>query len=154
MYSQVDLIRKKHVEKNKLATSYNWLVERRKQGLWYRLMNILGPDWNKPMFILLQFCYTILVMLPCYLFYYRLVFVCIQSFVLYILFFSLEANILAIMVFMCVACWNGGQYYIDIFSERYHLQFEKLDWTMLIVHTHQRLHFSYIIFLMLMQNLL
>lgn len=106
----VDLIRKKHVEKNKLATSYNWLVERRKQGLWYRLMNILGPDWNKPMFILLQFCYTILVMLPCYLFYY-----------------SLEANILAIMVFMCVACWNGGQYYIDIFSERYHLQFEKLD---------------------------
>ena len=100
-------------------------MERRKQGLWYRLMDILGPDWNKPIFILLQFCYTILVMLPCYLFYYRYVF----SHMYYYSFscFSLEANVLAIMVFMGVACWNGGQYYIDIFSERYHLQFEKLD---------------------------
>ena len=90
-------------------------------------MNILGSDWNKPMFILLQFCYTILVILPCYLFYYRLV-LHKYSAILYVLFFfSLEANILAIMVFMCAACWNGGQYYIDIFSERYHLQFEKLD---------------------------
>ena len=124
---QVDLIQKKHVEKNKLLTSYNWLVERRKQGLWYRLMNIFGPAWNKAMFILLQFCYTIAVILPCYLFYYRSAFSVNIKHMYIILFCSLEANILAIMVFMCVACWNGAQYYIDIFSERYHQQFEKLQ---------------------------
>ncbi|XP_065906084.1 uncharacterized protein [Dysidea avara] len=106
----VDLIRKKHVERNELVTSYNWMVERRKQGLWYRLVNSCGPQWNKPMYIVLQFCYTILVMLPCYVMYY-----------------SLETNVLAVLIFLSVACWNGAQYYIDIFSERYHLQFEKLQ---------------------------
>ena len=41
--------------------------------------------------------------------------------------YSVEANILAIVSFMCVASWNGAQYYIDIFSENYHLQFKKLN---------------------------
>ena len=40
---------------------------------------------------------------------------------------SLETNVLAVLIFLSVACWNGAQYYIDIFSERYHLQFEKLQ---------------------------
>ena len=47
------------------------MVERRKQGLWYRLVNFYGPQWNKPIYIALQFCYTIVVMLPCYVMYYR-----------------------------------------------------------------------------------
>ena len=126
-------------------TSYNWLVERRKKGMWYRLMNIFGSKWSKAMFILLQLCYTILVMLPCYLFYYRLVLLLkILAISLMFLLCSLEANIFAIMIFMCFACWNGAQYYIDIFSESYHLQFEKLQWTKLCIELYSFMHVKYL----------
>ena len=73
LLSQVDMISKAYIEKNNLWYSYNWLVKHRSQSRCYRLASSCGPKWIKPLFKLTQFMHTIAVMLPCYIFYHRLV---------------------------------------------------------------------------------
>ena len=58
--------------------------------------------------MLSQFIYTAVALLPA--------FPCDRSFLL---------NSLTVFAIFCVAAYNGGEYYIEVFSRRYHRQFTK-----------------------------
>ncbi|XP_065906089.1 uncharacterized protein [Dysidea avara] len=98
-YVWVDMIKKEHIKRNNIVTSYDFMTEHIPKGPSYHLVHSCGPQWCKTIYNTVQFGYSFLFMLPCYLFYY-----------------SLEVSVVAIMIFISVACWNGAQY---TFSKRH-----------------------------------
>lgn len=103
----VEVWRGERVEKRKYETSYKWIVERAKKGFLYNMFTVFGHKHRKTMFIIWQFVYTTLSILPAYLSYH-------YNFL----------NILLVTVVMTVASYNGACFYIDVFSQRYY--FEKV----------------------------
>ena len=70
----------------------------------------LDATKTKCVFIMCQFVYTILSILPAKLFYENYV-----------------ASLSFISLMFAWACWNGAAYYLEVFSKRYNLQFITLD---------------------------
>ena len=67
---QVEVWRGERVEKRKYETSYKWIVERAKKGFLYNMFTVFGHKHRKTMFIIWQFVYTTLSILPAYLSYH------------------------------------------------------------------------------------
>lgn len=71
---QVELWRASKVKERDYATSIKWIVEqsKAKRGFLYHLFFMFGPRYQKPMFIMWQFIFTSVSILPTYYFYYKL----------------------------------------------------------------------------------
>jgi len=63
--------RGERVKQRKYATGYNWIVERNKRGLMHRICSVFGEQHMKAMFVLIQFIYTSLSVLPISIFYHQ-----------------------------------------------------------------------------------
>merc|ERR1712020_65591 len=106
-----------------VVTSYRYLMKGKKKQSIYNLMEKLlirlkimkaeeelDPDTilGKVVFMFIQLIYTIIIIAPVQLLYAS---------------YALSMSYL-ILVF-AVASWNGASYYIEIFSTRYNLKFQK-----------------------------
>jgi hypothetical protein len=103
-YIKVNQIDREKFKKNKeMMTSYRYLTsEKQNRSLIYKLSNIYGKKYQMWWYGVWQLVYTILTVLPVKLFY--------QSFLAHTIF----------LVLICfVSCWNGANFYIEVFSVRY-----------------------------------
>jgi len=85
-------------------TSFRYLVQnnKTKTGFTYSFCNFFGERFQQPMFMLLQFLFTFLTMLPVKLFY------------------DYEAAHMIFYLFcFTISVWNGGVFYIEVFAKRY-----------------------------------
>lgn len=69
-----------------------------------------SPEWHVWLFMGTQFVYAIITTLPTTLFYH-----------------SFSAHTLFIVFILMMSVYNGGAYYIEVFSKRYRDELEKLD---------------------------
>lgn len=90
-------------------TSFTWL-RRSYKGTWIGKFVLRQPEYlQEPTFMMIQYVYALLTMLPCPLwFWYR----------------WLSAAYL--MVVFAWSCWNGASYYLDVFGKRFQKELEAL----------------------------
>ncbi|KAI9663924.1 MAG: hypothetical protein M1821_007415 [Bathelium mastoideum] len=90
-------------------TSFTWL-RRSYKGTWLGNLVLRQPEaLQEPTFMLIQYVYALLTMLPCPLwFWYR----------------WLSAAYL--LVVFAWSCWNGASYYLDVFGKRFQKELEAL----------------------------
>eukprot|EP01118_Nematostelium_gracile_P007413 TRINITY_DN2414_c0_g1_i1.p1 TRINITY_DN2414_c0_g1~~TRINITY_DN2414_c0_g1_i1.p1 ORF type:complete len:387 (+),score=65.90 TRINITY_DN2414_c0_g1_i1:56-1216(+) len=103
-YIKVNQIDKHKFENNKeMMTSYRWLTsEKQNRSLIYKLSNIYGKKYQMWWYGIWQLVYTILTVLPIKLFY--------QSYI---------AHTAFLLLICAISCWNGANFYIEVFSVRY-----------------------------------
>lgn len=85
-----------------IVTSARWLTVHKPHAV-YKWLRSKGVTLHQNLLLILfQLAYTLLMLLPTVVFYY------------------LEfANQLILLLVLMFACWNGANYYFEIFSERY-----------------------------------
>jgi hypothetical protein len=107
-----------------LLTSLRWLATDKKNPTarfvlkLLRSVGLMRPDEDyvpnefktKFIFMSSQFCYTVLTFLPSFLVYY-----------------SYHLHLLYILLVFANSVYNGASFYIEIFSQRYQLQFAKKE---------------------------
>lgn len=98
----VDVACREKVEKQEYATSYKYIVEKSEGSMMVQLFSVFGPKYRKPVYIASQFIYTLLSVHLAYFCYSYMV-----------------VNVLAVIVVMGVASYNGATFYIDVFSHKY-----------------------------------
>eukprot|EP01114_Cavostelium_apophysatum_P022068 TRINITY_DN7864_c0_g1_i1.p1 TRINITY_DN7864_c0_g1~~TRINITY_DN7864_c0_g1_i1.p1 ORF type:complete len:369 (-),score=46.05 TRINITY_DN7864_c0_g1_i1:59-1165(-) len=84
------------------TTSFLWLSKHNTKSFIYKLINIMGPRFQLPMFALFQFLYTFLTMIP-----------------MKLLYANFWAHTLLLIVICTASTWNGASFYIHVFSKRY-----------------------------------
>ena len=90
-------------------TSFTWL-RRSYKGTWLGNFVLRQPEaMQEPTFMMIQYIYALLTMLPCPLwFWYR--------------WFSAAY----LMIVFAWSCWNGASYYLDVFGKRFQKELEAL----------------------------
>jgi len=90
-------------------TSFTWL-RRSYSKIWIgKFVNSLPEYLQEPAFMMIQYCYAVLTMLPCPIwFWYRYA----------------SASFLAAV--FCWSIYNGATYYIDIFGKRFQAELEAM----------------------------
>lgn len=100
---KVKVVSDKKIKESKYTTSLGWMTaSANKAAATYKLFNMFGPKFRTPMFVICQFLFTVLTMLPAKF--------CYESKLVH-------AMLLVFALLVCV--WNGASFYIDIFSRRY-----------------------------------
>ncbi len=90
-------------------TSFTWLRRSYSKSWIGRLVLSLPESLQEPAFMLVQYCYAILTMTPCPIwFWYR---------------FPSAAFLMAVFIW---SIYNGATYYIDIFGKRFQSEVEQL----------------------------
>jgi hypothetical protein len=90
-------------------TSFTWL-RRSYSKVWIGKFVLSLPDpLQEPAFMLIQYCYAVLTMLPCPLWFY-----------------SRWASATFLMVVFAWSVYNGATYYIDVFGKRFQKELEVL----------------------------
>lgn len=109
----LDLNRDK-VHDGKHVTSFSWLVtdflKKKQSSILTQILHYIGEDNYMYFFIFSQFAYTLITILPVYIFYHS---------------FWIHTIFIIFVVMMSV--FNGADYYIEVFSRRYRLEIEKLQ---------------------------
>ncbi|KAJ3367577.1 hypothetical protein GGF31_007390 [Allomyces arbusculus] len=100
--------RRDKVYKQGYATSFTWLLE--DQGAIGKAMGVFGDQHRLATFMLLQFVYSMVTVLPSYVFAR-----------------SQIANMLFLVFILSASIWNGANFYINVFSKRYLTDLQKLE---------------------------
>ncbi|CAF0741531.1 unnamed protein product [Didymodactylos carnosus] len=105
--------RREKVEKGLRTTSYTWLLADEK-GFVSRIIKKFGgsvKNYKVELYMLLQFGYALISVIPACLWYYRYMMV----------------NVLFLCSIFAVSVYNGATFYIDVFSQRYIKSLKLLD---------------------------
>ncbi|KNE65854.1 hypothetical protein AMAG_09822 [Allomyces macrogynus ATCC 38327] len=100
--------RRDKVYKQGYATSFTWLLQ--DQGAIGKAMGVFGDQHRLVTFMLLQFVYSMVTVLPSYVFAR-----------------SQIANMLFLAFILSASIWNGANFYINVFSKRYLTDLQKLE---------------------------
>lgn len=99
---------------NSHATSYTWLVadymKKKQTNILTRIFLSFPDSFHPFLFILTQYLYAILTMIPV-IFYYN-------SFYIHTAF---------IIFLVMLSVFNGADYYIEVFSHRYRIELDRLE---------------------------
>jgi len=98
---KVKVVSAKKINESKYTTSLSWMTLTKTAAM-YKLFNMFGPRYRTFMFVVCQFLFTLVTMLPAPLFYH-----------------SKLAHALCLVVSFLICVWNGASFYIDVFSRRY-----------------------------------
>eukprot|EP01055_Gregarina_sp_Pseudo9_P001079 Gregarina_sp_Pseudo_9__1078@NODE_1700_length_1385_cov_6_677563_g1576_i0_p1_GENE_NODE_1700_length_1385_cov_6_677563_g1576_i0NODE_1700_length_1385_cov_6_677563_g1576_i0_p1_ORF_typecomplete_len424_score82_94DUF2838/PF10998_8/2_8e37DUF2838/PF10998_8/2_8e02YdjC/PF04794_12/0_27Itfg2/PF15907_5/0_25_NODE_1700_length_1385_cov_6_677563_g1576_i0561327 len=110
-YIIVNIHKQEKVSSGKRVTSYTWLVQEAesRNTLFFKAINFFGPAHRLAMYMLLQFGYTFVTVLPTHLVWNS------QAF-----------HTCLLLVMFAVCAWNGATYYVDVFSHSYAASIRKL----------------------------
>jgi len=104
-FIKVEWLSAKKVAEKKYETSFTWLTT---DGKGKELMETRGRVYTLAYFMAYQLVYTIVTMSPCLLW--------LRHMWLHALF---------LLGIFLLATWNGGSFYVEVFSRRYHADLEK-----------------------------
>jgi hypothetical protein len=90
-------------------TSFTWLRQSYSKVWIGKFVLSLPESLQEPAFMMIQYCYAVLTMLPCPIW-----------------FFSRYASGIFLMVVFAWSVYNGSTYYIDVFGKRFQRELEQL----------------------------